>query len=564
MNPDSKTPLSDANRAIGKVIDSGVLGNSERRATLLKYLVEKELSGRGGEIKAFSIAMDVLGRDASFDPSTDSIVRSEMGRLRDALRLYNAEYAEPMDICVEIPKGTYRPTFSTPEPKPAPSLARFQKPAAISGLVLGLVFLVIVGFSLRPAEKETSERTFTPLYSGLPYEAVRIAVPIPEVHGEHPNAKKIAIGLNAELIMDLSAYPWLSIIAPVNGFSDIEPGEIDYVLDGDVFWGDNTLESQIRLVTYPQEELVWTNSQTVALNATAVRDIIVDIASLIAFKLASDRGLAPELTKVKNAQRSPENLDAYLCYLAVHHYLKAPTDEEHLELRNCLMQAVEDFPEFGDGWAGLAMLYIDEARFHSNPRAGAKPWDDAGLAVQKSLEYAPLRMLTLNVALINSIEAPIQNLDEFNRISDLLLNLFPKHPSTLYNVGSRAAEFLGHWGDGLALVDQAIELSPDPPSAFFLTRAYKMAMDGNEKEALASVQPLAGSDLVSQLILNYLAATRNSLPVAMQNYRAALKERGLASHEDLTAHVKGRRYDKKLEAALLEQLEQANAKASLR
>ncbi|MEP2146115.1 MAG: hypothetical protein ABJI45_10305 [Paracoccaceae bacterium] len=561
MNPAGKTPLSEANITIEKVIESGVLGSSERRATLLKYLVDKEISGRGEEIKAFSIALDVLGRDASFDPNTDSIVRSEMGRLRDALRLYKAEYAEPKDVCVEIPKGTYRPVFSAPVPDSPPSPVRFLRPAAISGLVLGIVLLVMVGFGLRPAEQETREQTFTPMYSGLPYEVVRIAVSIPEVHGEHPSAKKIAIGLNAELIMDLSAYPWLSIISPVGGFADIDPGDVDYVLDGDIFWGDDTLESQTRLVTYPQEELVWTNSQTVALNATAVRDTIVDIASLIAFKLASTGGLAPELAKVKNAHNSPENLDAYLCYLGVHLYLSAPTDEKHLELRNCLLQAVEDFPDFGDGWAALAMLHIDEARFNSNPRAGAKPWEDADMAVQKSLEHAPLRMPTLNVALINSIEAPNSDLDEFNRVSDLLLNLFPKHPSTLYNVGSRAAEFLGHWVDGLALVDQAIDLSPAPPSTFYLTRAYKVAMDGSDEEALASVHPLVSSASVSQLILNYLAAARNNLPGAMQSYQASLQDRGLTTHEDLMAHVKDRRYDKKLEAALLEQLELANAKA---
>jgi hypothetical protein len=47
------------NRALSGVVSSGVLGKSERRAQLLQYLVDKELSGRGKELKAYSIALDV-------------------------------------------------------------------------------------------------------------------------------------------------------------------------------------------------------------------------------------------------------------------------------------------------------------------------------------------------------------------------------------------------------------------------------------------------------------------------------------------------------------------------
>lgn len=384
-------------------------------------------------------------------------------------------------------------------------------------------------------------------------------MPIPEVHGTDPNTVKIAIGLNAELMMDLSAYPWLSIIAPVTGFGGIEPGDVDYVLDGEVFWGDEILETQVKLVTYPEEKLVWSDAQSIKRDATAVREAIVQVASSIAFDLASAQGIAPELAKSKNAHISPENLDAYTCYLGVHQYIAMPTGEDHLALRTCLLQAVADFPEFGDAWAGLALVYIDEARFRTNVRTSANPWEDARLAVQNALEYAPLRMPSLNMALINSIESPEPDEAEFDRVSRLLLNLFPKHPTTLYNVGSRAAEFLGRWDEGMDLVDEAIDLSPDPSSAFFLTRAYKASMDGTDAEALASVEPLVSTKATSQLLLNYLAAVRNDLPVVAKKYKALLEITGLASNEDLVAHVKGRRYEPELQAALLEQLDRARS-----
>ncbi|WP_405365463.1 hypothetical protein [Roseobacter sp.] len=534
-----------------------MLGNSDRRSALLQYLVDKELSGEGNQIKAYTIAIDVLGRDASFDPSTDSIVRSEIGRLRDALRLYNLQHAEMADMRVEIPKGTYRPAFATPETTPERSKA---VPARATLLISITLVFVVTAFLLRQPmfQENESIKDFAELQSaGLPYEVVQIAVKTPQVHGGGSDATRIAVGLAAELMMALSAYPWLSIIVPFDGIEDVEPDDIDYVLDGEVFWDEKTLEAQMRLVSYPATEFVWSDSESIELDVEALRGIVVQIASSVAYNLASNHGIAPELAKRKNANNSPENLDAYLCYLGVHRYLETPTDKGHLELRKCLLRAVDAFPEFGDAWAGLAITYIDEARFGTNARTGADPWKDAKNAVTQALKYAPLRMPSLNAALINSAEAPVPDEEEFRRISVLLLSLFPKHPATLYNVGSRAAEFLGRWDEGLALVDEAIELSPEPPSAFFLSRAYRAAMIGTDAEALKAVEPLVSKTAVSQLLLNYLAATRGNLTRKAQDYRSLLMTVGLEEHEDLVRHVKGRRYEQELETDLLEQLEGA-------
>ena len=85
--------LHRIDQTIETILASGALGNSERRANLLRYLVSLEESGKGSTIKAYSIALDVFGRAENFDPNTDSIVRVEIGRLRKALRLEGARAA---------------------------------------------------------------------------------------------------------------------------------------------------------------------------------------------------------------------------------------------------------------------------------------------------------------------------------------------------------------------------------------------------------------------------------------------------------------------------------------
>jgi hypothetical protein len=54
----------------------------------LCFTVDEVLAGRGDRLKAFSIAREVYGRDESFDPRSDTIVRVEAGRLRQRLAAF--------------------------------------------------------------------------------------------------------------------------------------------------------------------------------------------------------------------------------------------------------------------------------------------------------------------------------------------------------------------------------------------------------------------------------------------------------------------------------------------
>jgi hypothetical protein len=76
--------------SLATVLENGLATASDRQRRLIQYLVTEELEGRGDRLKAISIATDVLGRSADFNPQTDSFVRVEMGRIRQTLELYYA------------------------------------------------------------------------------------------------------------------------------------------------------------------------------------------------------------------------------------------------------------------------------------------------------------------------------------------------------------------------------------------------------------------------------------------------------------------------------------------
>lgn len=563
QNSGQNPSRAEVDQAVDSIIHSGVLGKSERRAQLLRYLIEMEMTGRGGEVKAFSIAVDVLDRDATFDPNTDSIVRSEIGRLRDALRLYFAEISETDEVRIEIPKGTYRPAITASEIEDTIVRPQVSKRIIGFGLIAVVLSLALVAVFANFTSEQTPDSNSEGSLSNLPYKVVRIAVAPFQGEGANPNAEKLAFGVYSELSLSLSAYPWVSVVAPIGGLSALEQQQVDYVLIGDVYWEGDTILTSAKLVQTTDEKVVWGNSQTLTAEPEAIRTSVTDVASQIAFQLGSIDGVSPELAKARNIHSTPENLNAFVCFLGLYRYLDTPTEQRHFELRECLLDAVTEFPDFGDGWAALALIYIDEARFYQNQRPATAAWYDAKTAIDQALKYAPLRMPTLNVSLIHSIEAPEQDLDEFRRLAALLIQLFPHHPMTLNNVGSRMAEFDGEWEQGLDLIAQATYLTPAPPSAFFVTKAYHTMMWGNDAELLLSVEPLTTTTSISQLLLKYLAVARNEMLVETNEYRVLLNQQGLFENEDIVQHVLDRRYVPDLEAALLQHLEHAFSKEAL-
>ena len=91
---------------------------SARRRRLLEYVVEQTLADRADRLKAYDLAVAVLGRDERFDPQNDPIVRIEVGRLRRDLDHYYLTDGRDDPIRITIPKGHYVPAFEVREPAP--------------------------------------------------------------------------------------------------------------------------------------------------------------------------------------------------------------------------------------------------------------------------------------------------------------------------------------------------------------------------------------------------------------------------------------------------------------
>ena len=99
-------------RQLAKILTSEAFLRAKRMQRFLQFVVEESLVGRSNQLCEYSIALSVFGRDESFEPGTDPIVRNDARRLRQKLGEYYRQCGLDSDeVVIEIPKGGYRPAF---------------------------------------------------------------------------------------------------------------------------------------------------------------------------------------------------------------------------------------------------------------------------------------------------------------------------------------------------------------------------------------------------------------------------------------------------------------------
>ncbi|MBT5330567.1 MAG: helix-turn-helix domain-containing protein, partial [Porticoccaceae bacterium] len=167
---ETNPPKDEIQQQVEQIVSAGALGKSEAYPRLLRYLGEKAQTGKS--VKEIEIAIDVFGRDETFDVTQDSLIRVYIHKLRQKLdNFYNttdATYAERL----VIPKGSYLLQLqrnqtqqeSTPDSKWRPN----KRIAAVVILSMAVALLGQLGLSYFLSQLQTSDAAIaSPLWSPL-------------------------------------------------------------------------------------------------------------------------------------------------------------------------------------------------------------------------------------------------------------------------------------------------------------------------------------------------------------------------------------------------------------
>src|SRR5579872_2251343 len=102
-------------RQLERILASKAFRQVDRLQRFLSFIVTETLGGHGDNLKEFLIGIEVFGKESSFDPRMDPIVRVQARRLRARLTRYYREEGRGDEILIELPKGGYAPLFQQVE-----------------------------------------------------------------------------------------------------------------------------------------------------------------------------------------------------------------------------------------------------------------------------------------------------------------------------------------------------------------------------------------------------------------------------------------------------------------
>jgi tetratricopeptide (TPR) repeat protein len=116
---------NEVNAALDRILATPAFVRSPRLAQFLRFVVEQRLSGRTDAPKEIEVGVQVFSRGTNFDPRLDPVVRVQARLLRFKLHEYYETVGHNDPLRIDVPKGSYLPEFSSPEP-----LIEVKTPAA--------------------------------------------------------------------------------------------------------------------------------------------------------------------------------------------------------------------------------------------------------------------------------------------------------------------------------------------------------------------------------------------------------------------------------------------------
>ncbi|WP_246668944.1 tetratricopeptide repeat protein [Ancylobacter sp. TS-1] len=557
--PPAEVPSDAVRRALAHVLDSEELRSSPQLSNILRFVVEATLDGRRDAIKGYTIAVEALGRDASFDPQADPIVRVEATRLRRALERYYAGAGAADEIEIVVPRGSYVPQFvprgaaaaTEPEAGAAPegqgaeagedaSATRPRRPQPGSArrrplrLAFGLVALLALVLVAGLAVENVDAVGWRALLTGAAWQpmerANRLGIPLVEVRsfdatgGAPLPPSEIARSAGAVSSGDFTAraievrvrdalarFDLLDVLASPDarpalhcGGEGASPHSV-FALGGLVEnHDDGSLSVLLRLSDLCDGTIVWSHEfdslrrggDPSAAEVALVRDIMAAIAEPYGIIQARARARV-------TAAGGPATAGPYGCVLMAYSYWRSYAPGEHDRARDCLEKAVAADPTFALGYALLAELYLDELRAGANPRSGPPALNRALTAAEQAVELAPTsayaRRVLMDVHFFRGARGATIAAGE------AALELNPYDVDIVADFGGRLVA-LGEVARGEAMLAGAAQAAPGMPPWVDYHRVIAAYLKGDAPAAAAAADQLMGEGYAPGLLARALAA----------------------------------------------------------
>ncbi|MGR9060108.1 hypothetical protein ACU8NH_30205 (plasmid) [Rhizobium leguminosarum] len=490
---------------VERILMSEEFHTPKRGRNFLEFVVNETLAGRSGFLKAFTIANMVFGREASFDPQNDPVVRIEAGRIRKALERYYLVAGQADEVIITVPKGGYVPHFEyaqdaldpVSEPvsekalekspagglddqdDPLPDIGRRARPVALglgATLVTVLALLLLALAGALSVSRNVSTRA-PPPGSAEP----KVVVDFFAESGLIGAGSDIARGLRDDVIGQLAQFD--DIVVVTGSIRGEAADGAAYALQGNVQLDGSRMRAAARLVRQSDGAVIWADNYDANLDVQNKLVIQADVARKIASAIAQPYGAIFQ-ADTETIARPAENggSDAYACTLIYYSYRQTMTEQSHRKARECLQQTTQRFPDNASSWALLSMVYLDEIRFRYKlgTPASAQPLELAIAAVERAISLAPGNPHVLQAQMLVSFFR-----GDIGKALTAGTSAYAANPDDVEvagEYGSRLA-MSGKWQSGCELLSIALSRNAGPKGFYEVGMALCAFMRGDIEAA---------------------------------------------------------------------------------
>ena len=294
-----------------RVLGSKAFRQVDRLQGFLSFIVEEMLAARGDKLKEFLIGVEVFGKESSFDPRMDPLVRVQARRLRTRLVRYYREEGQNDEIVIDLPKGGYEPVFQRRE-------TSAMKRTVSAALVSRNTILV------RPFDDDSSGRDLAYFCNGL----------------------------KQEIIHALSGMESVRVAASERVQDSSDPSgqmNVAMIVTGSVRKSRDTLRITSSLIDSTSNCYLW--SEVIDRNLQDELHVQEEVAQRILKKLQSE---FVNVGSARATKRPTENLAAHNLYLQGRYHLNQRTEQGLTKAVEFFDKAISEDPHHAPSYSGLA------------------------------------------------------------------------------------------------------------------------------------------------------------------------------------------------------------------
>lgn len=396
-----------------RILASATFQQVDRLKRFFSFIVLEAVAGRGDQLKEYVVGVQVFGKESSFDPRTDPVVRVQARRLRSRLQRYYHEEGQADEILIDLPKGGYAPVFKRREGGAAPR-------RSVSTALLSRNTVAVLPFA-----DHTADATF-----GF-----------------------FCRGLRDEIVDRLAAVETLRVLAAPAPDGPERSAVTALVVTGSVRASGPTIRITTQLVDSASGCYLW--SESVDADAGDVFGAQERVAARVVARLEPEVRRPPA-----RSSRPGQNLAAHNLYLQGRYHLNQRTEEGLHKAVDFFEKALAEDAESALAHSGLADAYT--LLRHYGMVGPADVWTKAASSAAAAV------MLDGNSAEAHASLAHVKSTQEWDfpgaeRGFQRALGLDPRYATAHHWYAISCLAPLGRLSE--ALDHQLVALSLDPVSA---------------------------------------------------------------------------------------------------